>query len=202
MTTLSVTGIAVHHLRAERATLTARVSFSAPNRTDSMRGAAELHQRLVASAQQLRTDGRATWHEAGPSATSLKTWTEQGSKRSEHVTNSTVKVKLRDLALVAEVIDTWSHWGASVATSWSLTEATKQKHQRQLRRLAIVDARARATDFATALEQQIVGVTAVKEQGDWSQPTTRSQSASSGPPEVAVAELTMECRVSVDFETE
>ena len=55
MTTLSVTGIAVHHLRAERATLTARVSFSAPNRTDSMRGAAELHQRLSAW-RQAQTD--------------------------------------------------------------------------------------------------------------------------------------------------
>lgn len=202
MTLLTINGIGERHLVAERASLTARISIGSRNREESIQKAAAVHNQLVAEAQSLRASGAATWHQADPSTTWVRQWVDNSNvTRTEHVTSSVVRVKLAALNLVPEVVERWSTLGANVQTDWALTEATKATHIRQLRSHAVADARAKANDFAKALDQQVVGVAALRETQDYAGPTVRGASAAAGAPEVTIAEITLTVSITVNFET-
>lgn len=203
MTLLTITGKSERFILAERATITARVSIGSRNRQESIRKAQELHNSLAEQAQGLRASGAATWHQASPSTTWVRTWVDKENKvQTEHVTTSHVQVKLSALALVPEVVGRWSTLGAAVSTEWSLTEATKASQVRQLRGAAVAEARAKAADFAGALNQQVVSVVALRDVQDASvfASSARAGGSTGGAAEVTIAEITVGCTVSMDFE--
>jgi len=163
MVTITTTGSGEVRRLAERATLTAYVSVASEDRDASIDGATTLHNELVARAVRLRDAGAATWHEASSPSTSVNRWDEQSGRRTEHVTTSSVRVRVCELSLVAELVDEFGRAGASVGVDWSLTDATRRELARSMRTTAIADARGRAADYAEALGMSVRQVVAVRE---------------------------------------
>lgn len=203
MTLITTTGTAERHILAERATIVARISEASNDRATSISSATALHDRLATAAAALRKSGAATWHLAGALSTSPRTWTDKnGAKHSDHVTSGTVRVKLQDLAVVADTVAAFSAVGATASVEWTLTEATKREAIRAARASAVKDAAARAADFAAGLGKTIAQTVAIREEhsGGYSS-GTRGGSSASDHAALSVEEITVSVNVTGDFET-
>ena len=209
MTLIHASGTSESHYRAERATITARVSISSRSRSKSIATATELHNRLVARAQELRASGDATWHSASPISTwARKTYAEGSSQNViiEHVTSSNVRVKLSNLELVSAVVTELSEAGAETSVEWALTEASRKQHERTARKAAVGEARKVAEDYAEALGKPIVRVVSIS---DGPTPAhggpavyARASAAVSENAEVTITEITVKAEIAGVFETE
>lgn len=201
MTGITVTGLGERHVLAERATLTARVSIAHVDRSASMAQGAAVHAQLAERAVTLRGAGAATWHSTDPLSTSARVWTDKdGRKHRDHVTSGSVRVKLADLAQVADTVADLSALGATVSTTWALTEKTRFDVTRELRVAAVRDARAKADDFAAALGTGVSRVIAIRESQPSTPPGVRG-AAGGARDELTVPEITVSVAVIGDFET-
>ncbi|MBK0420425.1 SIMPL domain-containing protein [Leucobacter sp. CSA1] len=208
MTTIHATGTSELHLRAERATVSARVSVTSRARSESIAAATRLHNWAVQRAEQLRASGDATWHAADP----ISTWTNKsyaaGSKKTvviEYTTSSRVRIKLSNLALVGEFVAELAEAGLSTDVSWALTEASRRECERRARKAAVDEARAVAEDYAEALGERIGTVVSISDSSSGGiQPQARFASArasDAGAAEVTVAEITVSASVAGRYET-
>lgn len=201
MTVITVDGLGERHLLAERATLTAHVAIAHRDRSDSIKQGIAVHTRIARSVAQLRDSGAATWHSVDPLATNVRTWTDKdGRKHQDHVTNGSVRVKLCQLALVADTVAELSALGATVSTSWALTETTKLRVTKELRTAAVQDARAKADDFASALGAAVARVVRVAETGGYAPPGVRG-AAGSQKEELTIPEITVRVGIKGEYET-
>lgn len=204
MTTIQATGTSESHYRAERATITARISITSRARSESIAAASELHNRIAARAQQLRDSGDATWHAADPISTMARKTYEQGTKSKvviEHVTTSRVRVKLSNLGLVGAVVTELAEAGAATDVDWALTETTKRQCERHARKAAVGEARRIADDYAEALGERIERVVSISDsRGGYGGVQARFASAGAEA-EVSIAEITVSASVTGEFET-
>lgn len=201
MTGITVTGLGERHLVAERATLTARIAIAHVDRAASIAQGTSVHAELAERVIALRGSGAATWHSVDVLTTSARVWTDKdGRKHRDHVTSGSVRVKLADLARVADTVADLSALGATVSTAWDLTERTRLEVTRELRVAAVRDARAKADDFAAALGTTVSRVLAIRE----SQPVVPQGvrgAAGGARDELTVPEITVNVAVVGDFET-
>ncbi|MGF6821427.1 uncharacterized protein YggE [Microbacterium sp. ZKA21] len=200
MTVITVAGLGENHHRAERATLTAEIAIAHADRATSIRQGTAVHAQLAEEAARLRASGAATWHSVDVLSTSARVWTDKdGVKHRDHLTRGTVRVKMSRLAEVADVVAALSALGATVSTSWALTEVTRDAVTRHLRTVAVTDARAKADDFAAALGQTVQRVVAIREDDGYGPQGGRG---AGGGPELTIPEITVRVAVKGDFETE
>ncbi len=208
MTTIHATGTSELHLRAERATVTARVSVTSRARPESIAAATRLHNWVVQRAEQLRASGDATWHAADP----ISTWANKsyaaGSKKTvivEYTTSSRVRIKLSNLDLVSGFIAELAEAGLFTDVAWSLTEASRRVCERRARKDAVDEARAVAEDYAEALGERIGAVVSISDSSAGGlQPPARfasARAADGGTAEVTVAEITVSASVAGVYET-
>lgn len=208
MTTIHATGTSEMHFLAERATITARVSVTSRDRSESIAAATRIHNRAVQRAEQLRTSGDATWHAADP----ISTWTHksyaEGSKKTvvvEHTTSSRVRIKLSNLPLVSGLVAEFAEAGLSTDVDWALTEASRRACERRARKAAVDEARAIADDYAEALGERIGSVVSISDTlAAAFQPQARFASAAAaggGSAEVTIAEITVSATVAGIYET-
>lgn len=209
MTEIHATGTNESHYRAERATVTARVSVTSTDRSRSISDATSLHNWIAVRAKQLRESGDATWHAAeAPSTWARKSYQEGKSSKViiEHVTSSRVLIKLSNLDLVGALVEELSSAGAKTDVSWTLTEATRRSRERQARKAAVGAAREIAADYADALNEKIVRVVSISDGPQnfgFAGGVARSAAASmsSEAAEVSVAEITVSASVQGVFES-
>lgn len=210
MTRIHATGTSEAHYRAERATIIAHISITSENRAESIRLATHLHNLVSNRAQQLRSTGDATWHAATP----ISTWTRksyaQGSYSNviiEHITSSTVRVKLSNLELVSELVTEFSEAGVRASVDWALTENSRRAHEQAARKAAVGQAREIAADYASALGEQVTQVMTISDshQPSFGGPAVRAMSAAAGgqpeTAEVTVPEITISATVTGEFES-
>lgn len=201
MTTITVDGLGERHLVAERATLTARVAIAHANRDRSMDLGAAVHSQLAGRAVRLREAAAATWHSIDVLTTNARVWTDKdGNKHQDHVASGSVRIKLARLDLVADVVAELSAIGASVSTDWTLTDATRQRTIRELRIVAVQDARAKADDFAAALGTSVDRVATLRESGGPVMPAARG-AAGGARDELTIPEITVRVAVVAEFDT-
>ncbi|MDZ8201476.1 SIMPL domain-containing protein [Microbacterium sp. SSW1-59] len=204
MTVITTVGSAERHIAAERATLIARVSVSHHDRGTAMAEGTALHNRLAARAGELHASGDATWHHASTLSTGIRQWIDNdGSPHREHVASSSVQVKLSNLDRVAGTVEELSAMGASVHTSWALTEVTRMRVTREIRAAAVSDARVEADDFAAALGTTVARVATLRSGEAGPAPMgLRSAAMSAGESaEVSVPDITVRVEVTAEFET-
>ncbi|GAB3599880.1 SIMPL domain-containing protein [Microbacterium tumbae] len=202
MTIIAVDGLGERHLRAERATLTARVAIAHRDRASSMAQGTALHARIAQRAAQLRQEGAATWHSVDPLVTSIRTWTDKdGKKHQDHVTSGTIRIKLGRLELVADLVAELGGLGATMSTDWALTEATKLRVTKELRAAAVRDARAKADDFAAALGATVTAVVRIAESGGHA-PAGLRGAAGGQQEELTIPEITVRVGVVGEYETD
>ncbi|MFB7250375.1 SIMPL domain-containing protein [Microbacterium sp. NPDC056234] len=200
MSVITVGGLGEQHVMAERATLVAEVAVAHADRTISIRQGSGVHAQLAEEAVRLRASGSATWHSVDVLSTGARVWTDKdGVKHRDHLTRGTVRIKLSRLAEVADVVAALSALGATVSTSWALTEATRDAVTRHLRAVAVKDARAKADDFAAALGQAVQRVVAIREEDGHAPQGGRG---AGGGAELTIPEITVRVAVKGDFETE
>ena len=207
MPQIHATGTKESFYRAERATITARVSVVSTDRSRSIADATSLHNWVTGRAQQLRSSGDATWHAAEAPTTSVRKTYAEGNKSKvilEHVTSSRVRIKLSNLEIVGALVAELSEAGVETGVSWALTDASKRAHERTARKGAVGAARAIADDYADALGEKIVRVVSISDSsGGYGGPVQArfaSDSAGAGP-EVTVAEITVSATVQGVFES-
>lgn len=207
MPQIHATGTKESFYRAERATITARISVVSTDRSRSIADATSLHNWVAGRAQQLRSSGDATWHAAEAPTTSVRKTYAEGNKSKvilEHVTSSRVRIKLSNLEIVGALVAELSEAGAETSVSWALTDASKRAHERTARKGAVGAARAIADDYADALGEKIVRVVSISDSsGGYGGPVQArfaSDSAGAGP-EVTVAEITVSATVQGVFES-
>ncbi|MDQ0645192.1 SIMPL domain-containing protein [Microbacterium murale] len=201
MTVITVDGLGERHLAAERATLTAHVAVAHRDRSESIAEGTAVHARIALEATQLRDSGAATWHSVDPLATNVRTWTDKdGRKHQDHVTSGTVRIKLAQLARVADAVAELSTLGATVSASWALTEATKLRVTKELRAAAVRDASAKADDFASALGTTVAEVVRVTETGGYTPPGARG-AAGGQKEELTIPEITVRVGITGEYET-
>lgn len=202
MTFITVDGVGERHLHAERATLTAHVAIAHRDRSESIAKGTAVHARIAKSAAKLRDSGAATWHSIDPLATNVRTWTDKdGRKHQDHVTSGTVRVKLGQLARVADAVAELSALGATVSTSWALTDATKHRVTRELRAVAVRGARAKADDFASALGARVADVVRVTEVAGYT-PQSGRGAAAGQQEELTIPEITVRVDIKGEYETD
>ncbi|UYO98307.1 SIMPL domain-containing protein [Microbacterium sp. M28] len=200
MAVITAAGLGEQHVVAERATLSAEVAIAHVDRDMSIRQGARVHAQLAEEAVRLRASGAATWHSVDVLSTSARVWTDKnGAKHRDHLTRGTVRIKMSRLAEVADVVAALSALGATVSTSWALTEVTRDAVTRHLRSVAVKDASAKAADFAAALGQTVQRVVAIREDQGYAPQGGRG---SGGGPELTIPEITVRVAVTGDFETE
>jgi len=201
MTTITVDGLGERHIIAERATLTARVAMAHANRDRSMESGVAVHSQIAERAARLRDAGAATWHSIDVLTTNVRVWTDKdGKKHQDHVTSGNVRIKLARLDLVSDVVAELSALGASVSTDWALTDATRLRTTRELRVVAVQDARAKADDFAAALKTSVRNVSTLRESNGPAAPALRG-AAGGAREELTIPEITVRVAVVGDFET-
>ncbi|WP_164233643.1 SIMPL domain-containing protein [Microbacterium hydrocarbonoxydans] len=201
MTRISVDGLGERHILAERATLTARVAMAHADRDRSIAAGTALHAKLADRATRLRAGGEATWHSVDVLTTNVRVWTDKdGGKHQDHVTSGAVRIKLGRLDLVSDVVAQLSALGAAVSTEWALTETTKTRATRELRAVAVQDARAKADDFAAALGTSVDSVAALRETSGHAAGGLRG--AAGGPKDdLTIPEITVRVSVVGEYET-
>ena len=209
MTTIHATGTSETHVPAERATITARISSTSRDRSASIADATRSHNQTVRRAEQLRTNGDATWHAADPITTwSHKTYAEGHQKQVvvEHTTSSRVRIKLSNLALVSELITEFAEAGLTTEVGWTLTEASRRVHEQRVRTAAVGEARLVAEDYATALGRRIGAVVSISDAPHANLPMQPRFAAAGafgdGAAEVTIAEITVSATVSGVYETD
>lgn len=207
MPQIHATGTEESFYRAERATITARISRVSLDRSRSIADATSLHNWVAGRAQQLRSSGDATWHAAdAPTTWARKTFAEGDASQViiEHVTSSRVLIKLSNLEIVGALVAELSEAGAETGVTWALTDATKRAHERTARKGAVGAARAIADDYADALGERIVRVVSISDSsGGYGGPMQARFSSDSvgGNAEVTVAEITVSASVQGVFES-
>ncbi|MDZ8274624.1 SIMPL domain-containing protein [Microbacterium aquimaris] len=204
MTVITTVGSAERHLPAERATLVARVSVSHTDRATAIAEGTALHNRLAERAGELHASGDATWHHASTLSTGVRQWVDHdGTTHREHVTSSSVQVKLSNLNRVADTVEQLSAMGATVQTSWSLTEATRTRVTREIRAAAVSAARQEADDFASALGTTIARVATLRSGDAGAAPMALRSAApaSHESAEVSIPDLAVRVEVTAEFET-
>ncbi|WP_293697106.1 SIMPL domain-containing protein [uncultured Agrococcus sp.] len=205
MTLIHAAGTSEAHYPAERATVTARISIASRDRARSIAEATALHNRIARRAQELRTAGDATWHSAEPISTATRKSFAEGSKTKvviEHVTASTVRIKLSNLGIVGEVVAELAAAGAETRVDWSLTERFKRQCEREARRAAVNDARDVAEDYAAALGERIGRVVSVSDaHAAHGGAPMRAGSAAGSEAQITIAEITVRASVKGEFET-
>lgn len=209
MTTIHATGTGETHVLAERATITAIVSVTSRNRSESIAAATRLHNWAVQRAEQLRAAGDATWHAADPITTwSYKSYADGKPKQviMEHRTSSRVRVKLSNLSLVGALVAELAEAGLTTQVDWALTEASRRVHERRMRKAAVEEARAVAEDYAEALGQRIAGVVSISDASTSGPGPERAVARSAAAPgaaaEVTIAEITVTATVAGVYEAE
>lgn len=206
MTTIHASGVSEAHYRAQRATVTARVSFASRDRGESIAAATALHNRIAQRAQQLRDSGDATWHSAeAPTTVARKTYAEGAKSKViiEHVTTSRVRIKLSNLSLVAELVAELAEAGAETDVDWALTEAFRRECERRGRGVAVAEARETANDYAEALGERVVRVVSISDEQRYGGGQVRFAAAQAGGvAEVSIAEITVSVAVKGEFESE
>ena len=207
MPQINASGTHESFYRAERATVTARVSIVSKDRSRSIADATSLHNWLAGRAKQLRESGDATWHAAdAPTTWARKSYAEGDTSTViiEHVTSSRVLIKLSNLDLVGSLIAELSESGAETHVSWALTDSSKRTYERKARKAAVGAARAIADDYADALGDRLVRVISILDApGGYGGPAQARFSAASngGGAEVTVAEITVSATVQCVFES-
>lgn len=199
MTVVITEGVAERHIRAERATL----SISPRAVTDSAASAVAAVEGVVAKlarrARELREAGDATWHHVGTVRVYSRT-VGKDDDRVEHIAQATVQIKLSALELVGPLTSEWSASTITVIPSWALTEATRKAHEREVRISAVANARARAEDYAAALEGTVRAVVEISDVRGAATSTTRGSGAPAGGVDVTVPEITVSGTVVAKFE--
>lgn len=208
MTRIHATGTSELHLTAERATITARISATSTGRNQSIATATKQHNEIVALAQQLRSSGDATWHSADPISTwARKTYAEGAGEKIiiEYVTNSVIRVKLSNLAMISDLVTKLAVAGITAEVGWSLTEGTKREAEKQARKLAVIEAGKIAEDYASALGRQITSVIEITDSpggiGGGSPRFAQARSFSGGSADVTPAEITVSETVAGTYES-
>ena len=160
-TEIAVAGTATDLATPDHATLQVAVTGEGPNRSDAYQAAAE-DARAVDEALGTYTEAIETIAHS-----SFMTHPKYLPRKKQQVAwaasrNSTVMV--RDFTSLGELIAALSHSGASVhGPVWAI--AVDNPVHRSLRRLAALDARQRAEDYAAALGLEVTAVAWVAEPG-------------------------------------
>jgi uncharacterized protein YggE len=217
--TFTVTADAERHIRAERATIRARISARSEHSKDEAYNAVQaVHSRLEAQARAFRQGGHAapaTWHHASaPSSYSIREEFKGDDKeiqsRTVFITASVVTVKFQNF-------ETMSDWlaelagetlVASLTPEWTLTEKTRKDAESGVRTQAVKNARAYAADFAAgddidASALRLVSVDASVKTGYpyAAAGATRGSAGGSAAFAVTPNEVTVSASVTATFET-
>lgn len=198
MTVVITEGAAERHLRAERATLTISPRVVTDSAAASVAAVEKVVADLAARARDLRERGDATWHQVGTIRLSSRT-VGKDDDRIEHIAQATVQIKLSNLGLVGPLTSELSASTITVTPTWTLTEATRKAHEREVRISAVAAARVRADDYAAALQGNVRSVLEVSDLGAGVSSTVRGSSTPAGI-EVTVPEITVTGRVTAKFD--
>jgi Uncharacterized conserved protein len=199
MTVVITEGTAERHLRAERATLTFTPRVVADTAAAAVAGVESTVTTLAARARALRDSGDATWHQVGTVRVHSRT-VGQDDDRVEHIAQASVQIKLANLDLVGPLTSEFSAATVSVTPQWALTEQTRHAHEREVRIAAVAAARARAEDYAAALQGTVREVLEVSDLAGPTASGVRGASASPAAAEVTVPEITVSGRVTARFD--
>lgn len=200
MTVVITEGTAERHIRAERATLTFTPRAVADSSAKAVSAVESMTARLVERAKALRATGDATWHHVGTVTVTSRT-VGADDDRIEHIARAQVQIKLANLALVGPLTSELSAATISVVPSWALTEATRVTYEREVRLAAVAAARARAEDYATALQGRVKSVLELSDlHGAGVSSATRGSGAGQGGVEVTVPEITVSGRITAKFD--
>jgi uncharacterized protein YggE len=166
--TISVLGSASRRLLPDLGTARLVVRLESVDRAAVARAAAALHGRLTADARGLEQEGSVTRWTAGQVWTSTIDY-ERGNRPRERraVATATVRVTFRDFGALGEWLGALA--GADglelAGIEWALEDERRQETEREVRREAILDARARALAYAEALGFDGVELQSAEEPG-------------------------------------
>lgn len=177
-TVITVRGRFEAHHPPERATVRLTVGHEGPDKGQVYAATAEGANRLAGQIRPLvdpTGHGPATWWSAGRLATwAHRPWNTEG-RQLPLVFHARVEmtVKFRDFDALARFVDSvGSAPGVAVTDiDWALTEDRRLTLEREARRRAVEDARARAGDYAEAAGLAEVEVVAVADAGMLGDPT-------------------------------
>lgn len=156
--TITVHGEASTQHPAERGTVTIILAAQSPERDKAYETVSKAYERLAKRAKRFTEDGSATWHRVTvPTiASSKQDWQgeydEQPQTRTIHHVSATILVKFQDFtALGVWLADLVDEEAVVVRpTEWSLTGTTRKAQEAGVRKLALADARKRATEYLSA----------------------------------------------------
>lgn len=156
MTTFNVSGTAERYAAPERAIVHIRVGATSLEKGEAYRGVVNIHNGLVALADDFKSTAAATWFDASaPSTYSYQEhWVPDGEDaepqtRMRYAASSRVSVKFQDFEKMGEWLAELSEQELiSVSVEWKLTDETRKQLQKEIRGEAVANARELAEDYA------------------------------------------------------
>jgi uncharacterized protein YggE len=146
---ISVRGSAERTFPADFAAVPVRITVEGSRRDEAYARATAQQAELVAALEALAESGAArTWSSDQVSAHS---WRERGRQR--HVAQVSARAEVVDVEALERFVDDWlSRDGVSIDhLHWDLTADHRRRHEADVRREAVADAVAKASDYAAAL---------------------------------------------------
>lgn len=153
----------------ERGTVSARVGFDGPAAAPVFAATSAAADAVRRTVEELQAGGAVTWFSFDQvQRRSHRPWNQNGKQLPPVYSASvSLRVKFKDF----DALGTWLTSGAEIdglsvsGVEWALTEARRLDLERQARQAAVLDAKAKAQDYADALELGPVQVKVISDSG-------------------------------------
>lgn len=205
MIEITVSGSAEERVSANQAQIVASVSVNDASRVAALEQVAEIQARLVDRAKALVAAGSASKYASEAVSTYSNSWRdEQGKAAVEHHAQTSVRLLLTALDLVGELAAELTDMGANTQVNWELSQELRADLTRNLRSIAVGDARAAAQDYADAIGAGSIQIVSLRDgRGGGSvrpmgMPMSDARFAMAAP-EVTLGEVSVGVNVEVTF---
>lgn len=205
MIEITVSGAAEERVAADQVQLVASVSVSNSAREAALEQVAAMQARLVDRAKSLVADGSASKYASEAVSTYSNSWrNEQGETTVEHHAQSTVRMLVTALDRVGELAAELTDMGANMQVNWELSQELRADLTRNLRSVAVGDARAAAQDYAEAIGAGSIHMVSLRDgRGGGAGPRPMAMSdarmAMASAPEVTLGEVSVSVNLEATF---
>lgn len=204
MIEITVSGFAEERVSADQALLVASLSRNNASRDAALSEVAQLQSRLVDRAKALVAEGAAAKFSSEAVSTYSNSWRdEQGETVVEHHAQSTVRILVTALDRVGELAAELTDTGANTQVSWDLSQELRADLTRNLRSVAVGDARAAAQDYADAIGAGSIQMVSLRDGrgggGPRPMPMSDARMAMSSAPEVTLGEVAVSVNLEATF---
>lgn len=202
-----VRGDARRRYPAERGVLSVPAEVSGPRRDEVYAEAVAVHDRLVAAVRAAEADGAVTTWSSQSVHVFVQRPVDQDGRPGAPVFHADIAVEAEfvDFDALSAFVDAWAVVdGVRIGgVNWDVTEANRLAYERDLRRLAVDDAVAKAQAYADAVGRGPVRAVQLADPGMSDAPTPRTArfamaAAPGGGPELELRPRDIEIAAAVD----